>query len=173
MPRVVESERKAVDGAAEVMQLRQHLAPGRHADFGRGRSGGLIGGGRDRLQAQRRPPGVGRRRDPDDGLDRQPCGAVAAVELERLPQPLRRHAAGLNQPDQQQKNQRGAQRPRIAPRQIGARRADLQAPHRLAQPFQMAPPQQPGGTVLTAAREPIAERAQRLVWQPVDLLQAA
>ena len=170
---LVEGQSEALRGGPEVVQLGQHLAAGGHLDLLR-LLDRRFGGRRWRcLQSQRRPPGVGRWRDPHGGLERYCCNAVAATDFKGLNQPLRRHATRLDEADQQEQNERGAQGPGIAPRQIGARRPDLQVPHRLTQPLQVPTPQQPGRAVVAAARETIAERAQRLVRQAIDLLQPA
>ena len=96
---------------------------------------------------------------------------AAPLQLERLDQPLGRHAARLDQRHHQQENDRHAQGPRIAPGQIGAGRAHSQAPHRLAEPVQMAPPQHLRRRILSAAGQAVAEQTQGLMRQLIDLLE--
>ncbi len=157
-----------------MVQLGQHLAADRQSD--RGRRAHDVRRVRRRahgLQPERRLARIERRRDPQRELDRRHGRSRTPAQIEGLEQAPGRHVAGFDQRHDQHQQQARAQRPGIEPRQLRARRPDPQPAQRAREALLVTLPERAGRRIVVAAGQLVAERAQGLVRERVDLLEPA
>ena len=163
-PGLAQAEPRAGDAALLlVVELRQRHAAGRHGE--RRLLARLLG-------RERRPVGVAGRRHPEVEPRRRHRGRALADEGEGARQPRPVLAAGVDQPDHQEQQDRRPQRPGVAGRQGGARRAEAQAGQARHQPLAVQGPQALRERVLDARRQGVVEPAQRPVRHPAVALEA-
>ena len=135
-----QAERVTFGHAVDMVKLRQHLAAGRETDGRRGVDQTVLDRRFGRLQRFGGQTGIVRRGHPDDQPDRLVRRGVRPFQIEGLGETGRRHAAGLDQGDDQHQSQRDPERPAVAPGQIGLREPHLEAADHAGQPFAVPAP---------------------------------